>query len=59
MKEIVKYALVKATCSGCGKKGKVLILLGKILSRKWFYFGTISMKNGSADYWECERCYKK
>ena len=39
---------LKVQCSSCGKKGKVLIILKKILSLKWVWWGI---------EWECKKCY--
>lgn len=47
----------KVSCAMCGKEGEVLILFGKILSRKWFFFGVIAIE-GRPEYWECRKCFK-
>jgi len=47
--------ILKVKCVDCGKKGKVLIIKKKILSR-WAYFGKILK---IYDYWECPKCHKK
>ncbi len=40
---------LKVECSMCGKKGRVLIILKRILSFKWVWWGI---------KWECKKCYK-
>lgn len=38
-------------CGTCGKEGKALIILNKILSFRWVYWGM------TLDDWECKHCY--
>ena len=53
MKNRCFFSFKKRFCNICGKKGRVLILFGIILSR-WGYWGTVY----SNDYWECPKCVK-
>ena len=48
--------ILKVKCLCCGKEGKVLVILKRIISR-WGFWGVIkSPKNGKIEYWECPKC---
>lgn len=40
---------LEVVCGTCGKKGRALIILSRILSFRWVWWGY---------EWECKHCYK-